>query len=106
MTYRAPLAEMEFCAAQIIGQDRLAETALFAEAAPETRSAILDEAAKLCEGVLAPVNREGDLHPARLENGVVRCPPRSPRAAGSGLPATRNTAAWACRFASPPSSTR
>jgi alkylation response protein AidB-like acyl-CoA dehydrogenase len=75
MTYRAPLAEMEFCAAHIIGQDRLAETDLFAEAAPETRSAILDEAAKLCEGALVPVNRDGDLHPARLENGVVRCPP-------------------------------
>jgi alkylation response protein AidB-like acyl-CoA dehydrogenase len=75
MTYRAPLAEMEFCAAQIIGQDRLAQTALFADAAPETRSAILDEAAKLCEGALVPVNRDGDLLPARLENGVVRCPP-------------------------------
>ena len=75
MTYRAPLAEMEFCAAQIVGQDRLAETALFAEATPETRSAILDEAARLCEGALVPVNRDGDLHPARLENGVVRCPP-------------------------------
>jgi alkylation response protein AidB-like acyl-CoA dehydrogenase len=75
MTYRAPLAEMEFCAARIVGQDRLAQTARFAEATPETRSAVLDEAAKLCEGVLAPINRDGDLHPARLENGVVRCPP-------------------------------
>jgi alkylation response protein AidB-like acyl-CoA dehydrogenase len=75
MTYRAPLAEMEFCAARIVGQDRLAETDLFAEASAETRTAILDEAGKLCEGVLAPVNRDGDLHPARLENGVVRCSP-------------------------------
>jgi hypothetical protein len=75
MTYRAPLAEMEFCAARIIGQDRLAATELFAEAVPDTRSAILDEAARLCEGVLVPINRIGDLHPARLENGVVRCPP-------------------------------
>ena len=75
MTYRAPLAEMEFCAARIVGQDRLAETGLFAEATPETRSAILDQAARLCEGALVPVNRDGDLHPARLENGVVRCPP-------------------------------
>jgi alkylation response protein AidB-like acyl-CoA dehydrogenase len=75
MAYRAPLAEMEFCAARIVGQDRLAETALFAEAGPETRSAILDQAAKLCEGALVPVNREGDQHPARLENGVVRCSP-------------------------------
>ena len=33
------------------------------------------EAGKLCEDVLAPLNREGDLHPARLENGVVRTSP-------------------------------
>ncbi len=75
MSYRAPLAEMEFCASRIVGQDALAETARFAEATAETRSAILGEAAKLCEGVLAPVNRNGDLSPARLENGVVRCSP-------------------------------
>ena len=75
MTYRAPLAEMEFCAARIIGQDRLVATELFADATPETRGAILDEAAKLCEGVLVPINRIGDQQPARLENGVVRCPP-------------------------------
>jgi acyl-CoA dehydrogenase len=75
MTYRAPLAEIEFCAAQIIGQDRLAATELFADAVPETRSAVLEEAAKLCEGALVPINRIGDQQPARLENGVVRCPP-------------------------------
>ena len=31
MTYRAPLAEMEFCATRIVGQDRLAKTELFAD---------------------------------------------------------------------------
>ncbi|HUF87076.1 MAG TPA: acyl-CoA dehydrogenase family protein [Thermohalobaculum sp.] len=75
MSYRAPLAEMAFCAGRIVGQDRLAATARFAEATPDTRAAILEEAAKLCEDVLAPLNRAGDLHPARLENGVVRCAP-------------------------------
>ena len=59
MTYRAPLAEMEFCAAQIIGQDRLAETELFAEARPAARSAILDEAARLCEGAPAQAATQG-----------------------------------------------
>jgi len=74
MPYRAPLAEMEFTA-RLVGQDALADTERFAEATPETRAAILDEAAKLAEAVLAPINRAGDLHPARLENGVVRCSP-------------------------------
>ncbi|MBY8976317.1 acyl-CoA dehydrogenase [Rhodobacteraceae bacterium NNCM2] len=74
MSYRAPVEEISFCA-RIIGQDALAKTDRFAEATAETRAAILDEAAKLCEGALAPVQRAGDLHPARLENGVVRCSP-------------------------------
>ena len=72
--YRAPIREMTFCAESIIGQSRLAETALFAEASSDTRDAILVEAGKLAADVLAPVNREGDLKPSRLENGIVRCP--------------------------------
>ncbi|MCL5777085.1 acyl-CoA dehydrogenase [Limibaculum sp. FT325] len=75
MTYTAPVDEMIFCAEQVVGQSRLAATDRFAEATAEMRAAILAEAAKLCEGVLAPLNRAGDLHPARLENGVVRCTP-------------------------------
>ena len=75
MSYRVPVAEIAFCAEKIVGQGRLAGTALFAEATDETRAAILEEAARMAEGALVPVNRAGDLHPARLENGVVRCPP-------------------------------
>ncbi|MEM1277463.1 MAG: acyl-CoA dehydrogenase [Pseudomonadota bacterium] len=74
MSYRAPVEEIAFYA-RIVGQDQLAGTERFAEATEETRAAILDEAAKMCEGALAPVQRAGDLHPARLENGVVRCSP-------------------------------
>ena len=75
MSYRVPVDEMIFCAEQVVGQGRLAETGLFAEATDETRAAILGEAAKMAEGALVPVQREGDLNPPRLENGVVRCPP-------------------------------
>ena len=75
MSYRVPVEEMIFCAEQLVGQSRLAETELFAEATSDTRAAILEEAAKMAEGALAPINRVGDLDPPRLENGVVRCPP-------------------------------
>lgn len=75
MSYRVPVDEMIFTAERIVGQGALAETALFAEATDETRAAILEEAAKMAEGALVPVHRAGDLHPARLENGVVRCAP-------------------------------
>ena len=75
MTYRAPLAEMRFLLEHVLGAGRLAETARFAEATPETVDAVLAEAARLAEDVLAPLRRAGDLHPARLENGVVRTSP-------------------------------
>ncbi|MFK7945615.1 MAG: acyl-CoA dehydrogenase [Paracoccaceae bacterium] len=75
MTYRVPVEEMIFCAERVVGQGRLAETERFADATDDTRAAILEEAAKMAEGALAPVNRDGDLYPAKLENGVVRCAP-------------------------------
>ena len=75
MTYRVPVEEMIFTAEKVIGQSALSQVDAFAEATDDTRAAILEEAAKMAEGALYPVNRNGDLHPARLENGVVRCSP-------------------------------
>ncbi|MBP1807207.1 acyl-CoA dehydrogenase [Rubellimicrobium aerolatum] len=75
MPYRSPLTELRFHLAHVAGFSRLAATPRFAEATPDTVDAILTEAARLCDEVLAPLNRAGDLHPARLENGAVRTPP-------------------------------
>lgn len=75
MTYRAPVAEFRFLFDHVVDLPKVTATAIFAEATGETVEAILNEAGKLCENVLAPLNRAGDLHPARLENGVVRTPP-------------------------------
>ncbi|MEM6663408.1 MAG: acyl-CoA dehydrogenase [Pseudomonadota bacterium] len=75
MSYRVPIEEMIFCAEKVIGQSALAGFERYEEATDETRAAILEEAAKMAEGALAPINRNGDLYPARLENGVVRCSP-------------------------------
>ena len=75
MPYRAPLAEITFLLEQVVGFAALRQTDRFADATPDTTSAILTEAARLCEDVLAPLQRVGDTHPARLENGVVRTPP-------------------------------
>jgi len=74
MSYRAPLRQLR-TALKTVGADRLAETTLFAEATEDTVTAVLAEAARLAENVLAPLQRAGDLHPARLENGVVRTSP-------------------------------
>jgi acyl-CoA dehydrogenase len=74
MGYRAPVAEIAFQLARVIGAGRLAETERFAEAGEETVVPVLAEAAKVAEGLVA-LNRAGDMHPARLENGVVRTSP-------------------------------
>ena len=75
MPYRAPVPEIRFVLDEVVGFDRVAATGRFAEATPETVDAILTEAGRMCEDVLAPLQRAGDLHPARLENGVVRTSP-------------------------------
>ena len=75
MPYRAPVTDFQFLLSHIVNFDQVAAAPLFADATPETVDAILTEAAKLCENTLAPLNRAGDKHPARLENGVVRTSP-------------------------------
>ncbi len=75
MPYRAPIADFRFLFDHVVGLDQAIATDLFAEATPDTVEAILTEAAKMCEGILAPLQRAGDLHPARLENGIVHTPP-------------------------------
>ncbi|ETX30515.1 acyl-CoA dehydrogenase [Roseivivax isoporae] len=75
MPYRAPVSDFLFLFDRVVGLDRVAAEPRFAEATPETVEAILTEAGKLCEEVVAPTRRDGDLHPARLENGVVRTSP-------------------------------
>ena len=74
MPYRAPLREFRFLLDNVVGFDRVAGSDRFAEATPETVEAILTEAGRLCEEVLAPLQRSGDTDPARLENGIVRTP--------------------------------
>jgi acyl-CoA dehydrogenase len=109
MPYRAPLADYQFLFDHVVGFDQVAGTDSFADATPDTVDAILTEAGKLCEMVLSPLQRPGDLHPARLENGVVRTSPgfaegyraiveggwvsiaASPEFGGMGLPMTLTT---------------
>ena len=75
MPYRAPLADFRLLMSPVTGFPALAQTERFANATPDLVEAILTEAARLCEDTLAPLQRVGDKHPARLENGVVRTAP-------------------------------
>lgn len=72
--YRAPLGALGFCLSRVAGADALSALPRFAEADAAARDAVLAEAARLAEDVLAPLDAPGDRAGARLENGVVRLP--------------------------------
>ncbi len=83
MPYRAPIRDFAFLLDHVVAFDQVRQTDRFTDATPETTTAILTEAGKLCEMVLAPLQRVGDQHPARLENGVVRTSPGFAQAFGA-----------------------
>jgi alkylation response protein AidB-like acyl-CoA dehydrogenase len=57
------------------GFPALMRSGAYPDLTPDIAEAILSEAAKFCDGVVAPLNWGSDRHPARLENGVVRTSP-------------------------------
>ncbi len=75
MPYQAPADDYQFLFDHVVGYDRVSGTDKFAEATADVTAAILEEAAKMASEVLAPLQRSGDLHPAKLENGMVRTSP-------------------------------
>ncbi len=75
MTYRSAQTDIRFILDHVVPLAPVSATDRFREASPDMASAILTEAARLCDEVIAPLNRAGDLTPARLENGVVRTSP-------------------------------
>jgi alkylation response protein AidB-like acyl-CoA dehydrogenase len=75
MPYHAPVAEFQFILDHVVGLGQVTATDRFADATPDVTAAILTEAGRMCQEVLSPLNRSGDRHPARLENGVLRTSP-------------------------------
>ena len=78
--YTAPLSDIRHALRQSGRIADLAQLPAFAEVTPDLVDSILDEAAKIASGVLAPLNRAGDLDGARLQDGVVRTTPGWPQA--------------------------
>ncbi|MDB5820770.1 MAG: acyl-CoA dehydrogenase [Rhizobacter sp.] len=75
MTYRAPVKDMMFCLREIAGLESIAELPGFADAGLDTAQAVLDECARFNEGVIAPLNWEGDRQPSTWRDGVVTTTP-------------------------------
>jgi alkylation response protein AidB-like acyl-CoA dehydrogenase len=72
MPYRAPLETYRLLLNHVVGYDQISATDRFADAGMETVEAVLSEAGKLAQEIIAPLNRNGDLDPARLENGKLK----------------------------------
>ena len=75
MGYRAPVRDVRFLLDHVVGYDRVCATEQFSDVDSDVVDAILNEAGKLCEEVMAPLQLSGDLHPAKLDNGIVRTSP-------------------------------
>jgi len=71
MEYRAPVKDMLFCMEELAGLEQLSRLPGFEDAGPDTARAVLEECARFNEGVIAPLNAEGDRHPSRFEQGQV-----------------------------------
>jgi alkylation response protein AidB-like acyl-CoA dehydrogenase len=75
MSYTAPLTDIRFVLEEAAGFGEVAQLPGYEATSPDLVEAILSEAAKLAENVLAPLNQPADRTGSVLENGIVRTPP-------------------------------
>ena len=75
MSYQAPLKDMLFAIQELAGLSKVSALPGFEDYDIDTAQAVLEESAKFCEGVVAPLNWEGDKNPSTWKNGVVTTTP-------------------------------
>ena len=75
MTYRAPLKDMLFVMNELAGLAAVNALPGCEDATPETVEAVLEENAKFCSEVVAPLNWTGDQHPSFWREGTVTTTP-------------------------------
>ena len=75
MSYTAPVKDMLFNIEHLANIEQIARIPGFEDAGLDTAQAVLEEAAKFNEGVLAPLNFEGDKNPSSWKDGVVTAAP-------------------------------
>lgn len=75
-TYTAPLREYSFLLKDVLDIERYSNLPTFSDAPIDLIDQVLEEGAKFCEGVLAPLNKIGDEHGCvRHDDGSVTTPP-------------------------------
>ena len=75
MSYVAPIKDMLFDIRHLANIDQVAQMPGFEDAGFDTAQAVLEEAAKFNEGVLGPLNWEGDKYPSSWHDGKVTTTP-------------------------------
>ncbi|HWI83578.1 acyl-CoA dehydrogenase [Ramlibacter sp.] len=75
MSYTAPLKDMLFDLKHLANIDEIAKLPGFEEAGFDTAQAVLEECARFNEGVVAPLNVDGDLQPSSWKDGEVTTAP-------------------------------
>ena len=75
MSYKAPLNDMLFDIKHLANIDQIAQIPGFEDAGFDTAQAVLQECAKFNEGMLSPLNWEGDKNPSTWKDGVVTTTP-------------------------------
>ena len=108
--YHAPVRDLRFVIHELIGESAIRSCPIFADYSAETADAILAEAARFAEGVLDPINKNGDRGGAKwTPDGVLSAPGfkqafekfvaggwtqlrASPEFGGQGVPSIMSTA--------------
>ncbi|GAA3861553.1 acyl-CoA dehydrogenase [Celeribacter arenosi] len=75
MPYRAPVEDIRFVLDHIAPFGAVVGSPQFPDLDRDTAMAVIEEAGRLASDVIAPIDRAGDLNPARLENGKVKSSP-------------------------------
>ena len=106
--YEAPLRDMRFVIHELFKDDGFGDLPGHEEFTPDLIDAVIEEAARLAQEVLLPLNMSGDEEGCLWENGVVRTPKgfkeaynqfreggwcalaNDPKWGGQGLPETVN----------------
>ena len=75
MSYTAPVKDMLFVMKELAALEDIAKLPGFEDANLDTAQAVLEESARLCGEVLAPLNVEGDRNPSSWKDGKVTATP-------------------------------
>ncbi len=73
-TYSAPVREIQFVLNDVLDVGQLNALPAFAEATPDTLHGLIEEAARLIQDRIAPLNASGDAEGCQWKDGVVTVP--------------------------------